>query len=381
MFARTELATQVDYIHELLTKTMDEGLRPTEDVMKTLSQSSNCHEKYYGLLEDIEQKEYDRLKKGYLSVVKNTVKTDDKEFLDNLQKIINTIRHKYNILTKVGSRIIKNLWTGYIDDFIKENEKVEGLSKDNFYKTIIDAHKYGLIMVQLPSDNDPYLTIIVPAPLFEKELRDLIKIEQQTQKAISPQLAQTPLIPTNMQIIRCESTDFSRPPTKEILEHVVATALSSLGFKVYTDIGLRNKAGSDVEVDVWGTKGILRVYVSCKNWNSDVGRNVIDEEFGRTFNLSEVPHLRIIVAKNLSDEAKKTAIADGFFVIELGNKVNESNATDMCNFLQGELSKIFISMTPPQLLTTKETFDSIVNSLRELENRVADLGKILGIQK
>jgi hypothetical protein len=53
----------------------------------------------------------------------------------------------------------------------------------------------------------------------------------------------------------------------------------------------------------------------------------------------------------------------------------------MCNFVQGELSKIFISMTPPQLLTTKETFDSIVNSLRELENRVADLGKILGIQK
>ncbi|PMP88090.1 MAG: hypothetical protein C0172_03405 [Caldisphaera sp.] len=135
MFAGTELATQVDYILELLTKTMDEGLRPTEDVMKTLSQSSNCHEKYYGLLEDIEQKEYDRLKKGYLSVVKNTVKTDDKEFLDNLQKITNTIRHKYNILTKVGSRIIK-IWRSDIDDFIKENEKVEGLSKDNFYKTI-----------------------------------------------------------------------------------------------------------------------------------------------------------------------------------------------------------------------------------------------------
>jgi hypothetical protein len=75
------------------------------------------------------------LKKGYLSVVKNTVKTDDKEFLDNLQKITNTIRHKYNILTKVGSRIIK-IWRSDIDDFIKENEKVEGLSKDNFYKTI-----------------------------------------------------------------------------------------------------------------------------------------------------------------------------------------------------------------------------------------------------
>ena len=96
---------------------------------------------------------------------------------------------------------------------------------------------------------------------------------------------------------------FGVKPSREVLESVVAEALRSLGFSVQTDVRLPAKGG-DIEVDVWGVKSVgnaqFRVYVSCKNWDKDVDRTVVDQEFGRVLQLNQLPHLRIFVVKSLT---------------------------------------------------------------------------------
>lgn len=50
-------------------------------------------------------------------------------------------------------------------------------------------------------------------------------------------------------------------------------------------------------------------------------RHVLDHEFGRILQLYQLPHLRILVVKSLSESARKLALDNGFVVIELGEKV------------------------------------------------------------
>ena len=52
--------------------------------------------------------------------------------------------------------------------------------------------------------------------------------------------------------------------------------------------------------------------------------SVIDQEFGRINQLHVVPHLKIFIAKNFADDARKTAVDDGFFIIELAEKAIEN---------------------------------------------------------
>jgi hypothetical protein len=82
-------------------------------------------------------------------------------------------------------------------------------------------------------------------------------------------------------IIQPQPLTTTRP---EILESIVASVLRDLGFNVQTNVELPAKGG-EIEVDVWATKNAgglqFRVYVSCKNWNRDVDRQLIDQEFGR----------------------------------------------------------------------------------------------------
>jgi len=138
-------------------------------------------------------------------------------------------------------------------------------------------------------------------------------------------------------------------PTREVLESIVAEVLSNLGFNVQTNVRLPAKGG-DIEVDVWGIKNIgstqFRVYVSCKNWDKDVDRAVIDQEFGRVLQLYRLPHLRILVVKSLTEPAKKAAFDDGFFTIELGEKVSTDNAQEIYDIIYNKLKEISISITP-----------------------------------
>jgi len=54
------------------------------------------------------------------------------------------------------------------------------------------------------------------------------------------------------------------------------------------------RGGGTIEVDVWEWKRIgnttFYVYASCKNWDKEVDRSIIDEEFGRTMQLFNILH-------------------------------------------------------------------------------------------
>jgi hypothetical protein len=141
-------------------------------------------------------------------------------------------------------------------------------------------------------------------------------------------------------------------PSREILEGVVARVLRDLGFNVQTNVRLPARGG-EVEVDVWAFKNIggfqFRVYVSCKNWDRDVNRHVVDQEFGRVLQLDHMPHLRILVVRSLTEPARKVALDDGFMVIELGRKADTENSREIYEAVYRAFDELFTAIAPPRL--------------------------------
>jgi hypothetical protein len=166
----------------------------------------------------------------------------------------------------------------------------------------------------------------------------------------------------------------SLPPSREILEGVVAGALQDLGFTARVNDRRPSRTGSDVEVDVWAERPVgdmkFTVYASCKNWNRDVDRPVIDEELGRVLNLREMPHLRVLVVRSMGAPAKEVARADGFLVIELGGAVDETNAARAREIIRSKLRGIFVGIAPPEL---RRLAEMVEDASRVLSNIAGDL--------
>ena len=136
-----------------------------------------------------------------------------------------------------------------------------------------------------------------------------------------------------------EKINIYKKKAKEVLEALVATALENLGFRVNIDEKTKANGGVDVEADVWATRGVLKVYVSCKNHSQKVGIDVIANEVGRVMQMLEAPTVKIIVASEFTEQAKKLAERNGFVPIELGFKVDEKNIIKAYNIIYGTLKK------------------------------------------
>jgi len=171
--------------------------------------------------------------------------------------------------------------------------------------------------------------------------------------------------------------DLLLSPSREVLESLTAEVLKTLGFFVKVDARLPSKVGGDIEVDVWGEKIVagsrFSVYVSCKNWNRKVDRPVIDEEFGRVMNLRKTPHLKILIAKELTSSAKQTAEADGFFVIELGEKVTKENSYEIYRLISSKLNDLFTGIAPPYLQKLAKEVKEVTEKLREIARELESL--------
>jgi hypothetical protein len=167
---------------------------------------------------------------------------------------------------------------------------------------------------------------------------------------------------------RLDSEFSSIRPSREVLEGVVARVLRDLGFSVQTNVRLPAKGG-EVEVDVWAFKSVggsqFRVYVSCKNWDRDVDRHVVDQEFGRVLQLDYMPHLRVLVVKSLTEPARKAALDDGFMVIELGEKASTENSQEVYELVYSKLKEIFIGITPDKV---KDAIAKLKNVVEDWEN-------------
>jgi hypothetical protein len=165
-------------------------------------------------------------------------------------------------------------------------------------------------------------------------------------------------------------------PSREVLEGVVARVLRDLGFSVQTNVRLPAKGG-EVEVDVWAFKSVggsqFRVYVSCKNWDRDVDRHVVDQEFGRVLQLDYMPHLRVLIVKGLTEPARKVALDDGFMVIELGRKADAENSREIYEIVYRAFNELFTAIAPPRLREIAEKLAEIRENLRRVEEEITRL--------
>ncbi|MFZ8794297.1 MAG: restriction endonuclease, partial [Acidilobaceae archaeon] len=195
-------------------------------------------------------------------------------------------------------------------------------------------------------------------------------------------LAQKPVMvapPAQQQVSverRFDSELSSIRPSREVLEGVVARVLRDLGFSVQTNVRLPAKGG-EVEVDVWAFKSVggsqFRVYVSCKNWDRDVDRHVVDQEFGRVLQLDYMPHLRVLVVRSLTEPARKAALDDGFMVIELGRKAEAENSREIYEIVYKAFNELFTAIAPPRLREIADRLAEIRENLRRVEEEITRL--------
>ena len=256
-----------------------------------------------------------------------------KEFLKNVKMG----RHGLSILASFSD-------AGSLDiifaDISTICEVLTGIYKDENEMTVDEKEKYGKILSSLLFSNIILYDHIIPAPYLEDEFID--KLLGSKREEIVPGV--------NAPLTTLRKYE-GKKLTGELLEEVVVDVLEILGFRGILGmrpsrrIKLRSRGGGKIEVDVWAWKQAgperLSIYVSCKNWNRVVDRSVVDEEFGRTLQLLEIPQLKILIAKKFSKSAKKTARSDGFFVIELKEI---SNAKEAFKLIYSRLRDVFMGM-------------------------------------
>jgi hypothetical protein len=187
----------------------------------------------------------------------------------------------------------------------------------------------------------------------------------------------TVALPAQQQAVverRLDSELSSIRPSREVLEGVVARVLRDLGFNVQTNVRLPAKGG-EVEVDVWAFKSVggsqFRVYVSCKNWDRDVDRHVVDQEFGRVLQLDYMPHLRVLIVRGLTEPARKAALDDGFMVIELGRRAEAENSREVYEVVYRAFDELFTAIAPPRLREVAEKLAEIRENLMRVKEEIS----------
>ena len=300
------------------------------------------------LLEQIEGEFFETFVKAY----KKYLKLDEipHEFRERVALFLRKIRSRE---IPVSSETISGSVEAseyHIDEFLKFLNLNEE-EKKAFYQCLVNS---GIAIYR------SYGNYIIPVSCL---LEDVLKTLEEGVKRVRAAEARV----EEAKVISGKFTGLK--PSREVLEGIVAEVLKSLGFSVQTNVKLPAKGG-DIEVDVWGVKAVggaqFRVYVSCKNWDRDVDRQVIDHEFGRVQNILVMPHLRILVVKSLTEPARKVAFEDGFFVIELGEKASVENAQEIYGIVYSKLKEIFIGITPDKIMRVIERLKDALKELEEL---------------
>lgn len=172
------------------------------------------------------------------------------------------------------------------------------------------------------------------------------------------------------------NVDYTGPPSRELLESITANALDSLGYSTETNANRITREGPKAEVDVWAKNPHenFSIYVSCKNWNSKVGRPTVDEEVGRVINLRKVPQLRILVVGNLTEDAKKAIEASGFLAIILGEQANEENTEEIYREIHTQLTETLLAIAPPRVEEVANRAETLSQELGKLSDDIRHIG-------
>jgi hypothetical protein len=84
-----------------------------------------------------------------------------------------------------------------------------------------------------------------------------------------------------------------------------------------------------------------------------------------------IPHVRILVAPTFTDSARREAIANGFMVVETGEKAHERNVDRIYSKVYDKLDKLFTGVAPKRLQELAEK----VRELAERARRIAEEAK------
>jgi len=345
----------------LTGKDMLEAFEAVRDFMKLLNEYE------YGklfldksFLDEIEIKYYEKFRRAcYRYFKRDAINEEIRDYIRLFLKDVKAGVYKRILMTKIGSVHIYSIASRYLaisKDFERYCTNLQ-CEKDKIVKIAKALIESGIVVFGISVD-------IIPAPFLEDEFIEKLappeEFEEKKEEIIKEGL---------------EKKYEGKSPDWRILEEIVKDVLKDLGFKVETNKKLKAKGGGDIEVDVWGIKFIgntrFYVYASCKNWDREVDRTVIDGEYGRTLQLIQSPHLKIFIAKKLTEPARETALADGFIVIELGEKASSENAGEIYNLIYSHLKELFIGIAPPELQRfakeAKEISERLKNLAEEIE--------------
>jgi len=301
------------------------------------------------VIESMEDEKYETFKSSLYSFLRRDAKLDD---VKKIVQALLELKKKTGVKTKRGSYAylldLKETVADVEDIRIDADISIKQLRELGFFILVVPAGKYREYKLY---------DVIVPAPYTDMDILRLFGAPEGARAEAKVEVEGV-AIASKFEALR---------PSREVLEGIVAEALRSLGFRAQTNFRLPAKGG-DVEVDVWATKSVggsqFRVYASCKNWDKDVDRQVVDQEFGRVLQLYQLPHLRILVVKSLTEPARRAAFDDGFFVVELGEKASASNAREVYDIVYNKLREIFIGIAPDRIRSVVERLRS---ALKELE--------------
>jgi hypothetical protein len=166
--------------------------------------------------------------------------------------------------------------------------------------------------------------------------------------------------------------------SRDVLEDVVASVLDTLGFSIRVDLKIASRSGTEVEVDVLGEKIVgdtrFMVYASCKNWDKPVEVSVVREEVGRISQMLLVPHVRVLVANAFTEHARREAIADGFVVIEIGEKVYEGNIERAYLRVYEKLNRLFTGVAPKWMQDLAEKVRKIADEVKRIGDELEKAG-------
>jgi hypothetical protein len=312
------------------------------------------------VLEDIECRYYSRFTSAFKKYLR--LNAIHEEFREMVKRVMLDVRSQ--LYTKPVTRC-GTVWT-YKSDLEDNIKKLYGVKDEEVEKLILNLIRSGLVYL-----SGYYLNVVlIPAPCISDEVIELLARREMKPEVKPPTPPIAPLPARVENLIRAR-------PSREVLEGIVASVLEDLGFKVSTNVRMEARRGSPIEVDVWAQRVIGRtrfsVYVSCKNWDRAVDRSVIDEEAGRVINLRDIPQLKVLVARELTEPAREAAEADGFMVIELGRKAEAENSKEIYEIVYRAFNELFTAIAPPRLREIADRLAEIRENLRRVEEEITRL--------
>jgi len=327
------------------------------------------------VLSVIEGKYYNKFRKACHKYFKRRYieRLEDKDKKD-LITILERVKLRPSKLTKTGSVYYYPLSAYFLYYLLTGMDFIITLNQDERRK---QSKRMENLLETLSNSGILWFSHIIPAPFLEEEFITKLTSSEEIieESAPSYESFEVEIRPTTSPLVIKEAREFEGKKLEwKVLEEIVGKNLKSMGFNYDLDRELPARGGGTIEVDVWAWKKIgnttFYVYASCKNWDKEVDRSVIDEEFGRTMQLIHIPHLKIFVAKKLTGPAKDAALADGFIVIEIGEKVLTYNAQEIYKIVYNHLKELFIGIAPPELQRFAKLAREYSEKLRSLADEI-----------